>query len=54
MSLTNSEFNAILADDTKAVQSDIAWSEDEDHSPSVEFKVGMFSEAGWPIFAKGT
>ena len=30
------------------------WQEDEDHSPSLEFKVEIATAGGWPLFMKGT
>lgn len=54
MTLTNIEFQAILDDDTKAIEGDIAWSDDEDHSPSVEFRAEVCSTPGWPLFVKGS
>jgi len=54
MSLTQNEFDAILADPTKGIQDDIAWAEDEDHSPSVEFRVEVESDAGYPLFVCGS
>lgn len=54
MALTQSEFEALIADGTKTVVGDIEWSEDEDHSPSVEFRAEVGSTAGYPLFVKGT
>jgi hypothetical protein len=33
---------------------DIAWSEDEDHSPAFEFTAKIQLEAGWPLFIRGS
>ena len=46
--LTDREFASILADETKRIQDDIAWREDEDHSPAVEFRVEIESMNGCP------
>ena len=54
MTLTNAEFQAILDDDTKVIEGDIAWNDDEDHSPSVEFRAEVRSTPGWPLFVKGS
>jgi hypothetical protein len=54
VALTQAEFEAILGDGTKVVTGDIIWQEDEDHSPSVEFRVEVTSEAGYPLFARGS
>ena len=52
--LTDREFASILADETKRIQDDIAWREDEDHSPAaVEFRVEIESMNGWPLVVKG-
>lgn len=54
MSLTNTEFETILNDATKRIEGDIAWQEDEDHSPAVEFRAEIASDAGWPLFVRGS
>jgi len=54
MSLTNTEFETVLSDTTKRIDGDIAWQEDEDHSPCVEFRAEIQSEAGWPLFVRGS
>ncbi len=54
MSLTDTQFNAILTDSSKRVDGDIVWQDDEDHSPSLEFRVEVSSDAGWPLFVRGS
>ena len=54
MTLTNTEFEIILNDESKRIEGDIAWEEDEDHYASVEFLVEVKSEAGWPLFVRGS
>lgn len=54
MALTQSEFEVLLADESKQLDGDIVWQEDEDHSPCVEFRVEVQSETGWPLFVKGS
>ena len=54
MTLTQSEFETILDDATKCIEVDIAWQEDEDHSPTVEFRAEIQSDAGWPWFVVGS
>ena len=54
MTLTNSEFDSILQDTSKRIDGNIVWAEDEDHSPSVEFRVEVVSEEGWPLFVRGS
>ena len=53
MPLTDEEFVAILDDDTKRIRDDVTWAEDEDHSPAREFRVGVDSANGWPLFVNG-
>ena len=53
MPLTDSEFAAILGDETKRIRGDVAWREDEDHSPAREFRVEVESAGGWPLFVQG-
>lgn len=53
MPLTDSELAAILDDETKRIRSDVAWKEDEDHSPAREFRVEVESAGGWPLFVQG-
>jgi len=54
MVLTNTEFQTILDDSSKRIEGDIVWQEDEDHSPAVEFRAEVASDAGWPIFVRGS
>lgn len=54
MALTNTEFETILGDRSKRIESDIDWQEDEDHSPSVEFRAEVRSDAGWALFVRGS
>ncbi len=49
MPLSNTEFAAILNDPSKRIEGDIVWQENEDHSPCVEFRADVRSEAGWPL-----
>src|SRR5438552_264087 len=51
--MTDGEFESLLADGTKRIEQDIAWQEDEDHSPGVEFRVQVNSDPGFPLFIKG-
>ena len=52
--MTQTEFGAILSDTTKRITGDIAWSEDEDHSPAVEFRAEVTSQPGYPLFVRGS
>ena len=49
MPLTDGEFASILSDDAKRINEDLAWTEDEDHSPAFEFRVNVDSMSGWPL-----
>lgn len=53
MSITNDEFEAMLTDPDKRIKGDLAWREDEDHSPAVEFRAEIQSGAGYPLFVCG-
>ena len=53
MHLTSAQFDAILAE-RKTIFQDIIWSEDEDHSPTKEFKCEVSSDCGWPLLLKGS
>jgi hypothetical protein len=52
--MKNQEFQAFLADPTKQINGDITWQKDEDHSPAVEFRIAMASQARYPIFVRGS
>ena len=44
--LTDAEFESILGDEEKRIPNDIAWTEDEDHSPAWEFRANVESGQG--------
>ena len=52
--MNQTEFEALLLDQTKQISSDIFWSDDEDHSPCQEFRVEVNSSPGYPLFVKGS
>lgn len=54
MAFTQNEFEAILGDSTKFIEGDIRWGNDEDHSPSLEFRVEVGSDPGFPLFVRGS
>ena len=54
MPLTDIEFTSILEDASKEIEGDIGWCEDEDHSPSLEFRIEVESSGGWPLFIRGS
>ena len=49
MSITQAEFDALIADTDKWVSGDLRWTADEDHSPAMVFKADVESDAGYPI-----
>jgi hypothetical protein len=53
MPITQNEFEVILADETKQIDGDVIWKQDEDHSPAVEFRVEVVNQAGYPLFVFG-
>ncbi len=52
--MTQPDFETLIGDTSKRIGGDITWLEDEDHSPAVEFRAEVESEAGWPLFVKGS
>lgn len=52
--MTNAEFRAFIEDATKEIRENLEWTEDEDHSPSVEFRAALSSAAGHPLFVRGS
>lgn len=47
--ITQQEFEAILADETKRIEGDIFWRPDPGHTPAVRFRAPVHSEPGWPL-----
>lgn len=43
-----------MADNSKQVTADITWTNDEDHSPSLEFRCDITSDNGWPLVLRGS
>lgn len=52
--MKQNEFEALITDKSKVITGDISWSDDEDHSPSVEFRAEVASDAGYPLFVRGS
>ncbi len=52
--MIQSEFEKLITDETKRISGDISWNEDEDHSPTVEFRVEVTSQMGYTLFVKGS
>jgi hypothetical protein len=53
VAFTQTEFESLLLDASKAINGDITWSEDDDGSPAVSFRVEVTSDPGYPIFMCG-
>lgn len=53
MPITQTEVDVILADPSKRIEGDLRWTEDEDHSPAVQFRVEVGSDAGYPLQVNG-
>jgi hypothetical protein len=51
--MKDQDFEAFMADPTKQINRDIIWHEDDDHSPGMEFRVVISSQARYPIFVMG-
>lgn len=54
MALTQNEFEALINDAQKAIDGDIQWAEDDDHSPSVEFRADVQTTQGDPLIVRGS
>jgi len=52
--MLDSEFEELINDDTKQINGDINWSEDQDHSPTLDFRVEVFSVLEHPLFVRGS
>ena len=51
--ITDQEFQAIIDDDSKWIEGDISWFEDEYHSHAREFRVAVHSGSGEPLQING-
>lgn len=54
VALAESEFESLIADPSKTIVGDIDWSEDEDHSPAVQFRADVRSNLGYPLVVRGS
>src|SRR5258707_1902279 len=52
--MTQVEFDALSADPTRIIEGDITWTEDEDHSLSVEFRRDIYSQPNYPLIVQGS
>lgn len=53
MPITQQDFETLLNDPSKRIEGDIRWGDDEDHSPAVQFRVEVLSDAGYPLSLNG-
>jgi hypothetical protein len=53
MPISQTEFETIIADETKRIDGDLRWRQDEDRSPAVEFRAEVWSQPGYPLFVVG-
>ena len=53
MPITQTEVDVILADPSKRIEGDLRWAEDEDHSPALQFRVEVASDAAYPLQVNG-
>lgn len=53
MTISQQEFEAILADDTKRVIGNIAWGDDIDHHPAREFRAKIRNDGNYSMFVEG-
>jgi hypothetical protein len=53
MTLSQQEFSSILADNSKRIDQDIRWTEDENHSPSLTFRAAIESAGGHDLLIVG-
>ena len=51
--ITDAEFQAILDDESKRIEGDISWSNDEFHSPAQKFQVPVLTASGDPLRLNG-
>ncbi len=51
--ITQQEFETLLADTTKRIEGALSWREDEDHSPSQEFRAEVTSDSDYSLFVVG-
>ena len=52
--VTQNEFEALIGEPSKRIVGNIEWGDDEDHSPSVEFRAEVESDPGYPISVRGS
>ena len=52
--MLDQEFEEIIGDQSKQIVVDIDWVEDEDHSPTLEFRADVISDEKYPLFIKGS
>ena len=51
--ITEQEFDHILSDETKKIEINLAWKDDEDHSPARVFRTAVLSDEAYPLEVVG-
>ena len=52
MTLSQQEYDAIIADETKRIEDDIVWASDQ-NSLATTFRINIDSDEGYPLFLQG-
>lgn len=53
MPIGQTEFDAMMDDASKRIEGDLRWRDDPDHSPALEFRAEVQSDAGYPLRVNG-
>ncbi len=53
MNFSKQDMKTIIEDETKSIDHDLVWRDDEDHSPAKEFRAAIHSNAGYPLDIRG-
>lgn len=53
MRFSEEDLESIINDDSKSIDADLVWQDDEDHFPSKEFRTDVQTDAGHPLFIYG-
>lgn len=52
--LSQDEFEELIENNSKRIEGNITWLHDQDHYPTVEFRVEVVSDVSYPITIKGS
>lgn len=53
MNFSEQDMKTIIEDETKSIDHDLVWRDDEDHSPAKGFRAAIHSNAGYPLDIRG-